>query len=285
MGFSEDEWVDILVENKEDHARFFPARLYASAAEIKALTKYILDKSVIEKLPKVTGYPTLLGEIRFDKTYKCALLDKIRQLSHRELYLNCTLMVEGQEMKFYFPPRTVQHFCAPLLKGFSQSQLPFNSILGKIFSNLLENFFNDHLNINAKVTKSAIEYVKEKEFLEFVLSSSNHRLELFVEKKGREYVVKWLGAQGFSPLPPVAENKAKIDHIPVTLPVELGVVYLSAAEFKNLSLGDIIVFDKTCLNADSPQVDKAVVNLNGLGLEVSLGDSNSCQVTHFIKDW
>jgi len=272
--------VDVLVNECEN------AKLYGTHQSVTAINKHILDKTVLTSVNKVTGYPILENNLKIDDNYIVRLNDNIRTLKNRMQFLKCSYLVENEVLEFYFTEKMVRHFCSLVLKNTNEKTLPFNILLGKIFSELFINYICTNAHIFAQPQSVELKYEKECNFLEFNLISSNNQFEFFANSKNKLFLIKLLTAMNFT-VKEISSGKnttPKLNHLNLPFAVELGVTYLNQSEYKNLTEGDIIVFDKTCLSTETMSVNKCVINLNGLNLVASLyGDS--CQVTHFTKDW
>ncbi|MES2615360.1 MAG: hypothetical protein V4591_08095 [Bdellovibrionota bacterium] len=276
-------YVDIGLETNANENSTSCARFYGTPLVIDSVNKHILEKTILTNINKVTGYPVYTNDIKIDSIYKINFLDKIRTLQARLPFLKCSYLIENNVVDFYFPEKIVCHFSSLLLRNSHSKMLNFNTLLGKIFAELFLNTLEAKFHVFAKIISVNVQYVKDKDFLEFNLESVHNRFEFFSDVKNKLFLLKLLQAANFKP---IIENSTKPNLQPLNFPfsVEIGVSYLSQAEYKNLTEGDIIVFDKTCLSTDTPVVDKCVINLNGMSLIASITES-SCQVTHFTKDW
>ena len=296
-------FADIVIEENAH------ARIYGTSADIDRVNKLILDKTILTQINKVTGYPVMANELKVDDVYKVRLLNSIRTLQNRFQFLKCSYEIEDTVLDFYFPEKIVRYFCALVIKNTNVKSFTFNVLLGKIFAELFLNYLCKNAHVFAKTKSVELKYVKEKEFLEFNLESmdplvkpgddrkpqDDKMFEFFADVKNKLFIIKLLTTMNFTKeLDPGFRrgdnpgrddnDKPNLSHLSLPFSVELGVTYLNQTEYKNLTEGDIIVFDKTCLSAETINVDKCVINLNGLNLVASL-NNDSCQVTHFTKDW
>lgn len=278
-------YTDVGFETDNSSQNIHCARLYGTPLVIDAVNKFILNESIGTKINKVTGYPILWKELNIDTVYHAYLREEIRILQQRIQFLKCTYLIENTAVDFYFPEKIVRHFCSLVLRNSAlKPLLPFHVMLGKIFAELFIDYLSSIFHVFVKTQSVEIQYVKNKELLEFNLVSNVNEFEFYTESKNKLFLIKLLTSLDFKEAKKSMEAP-RLNQVPLPFSVEIGVTYLNQSEYKNLTQGDIIVFDKTCLSADTTHVDKCVINLNGQCMIASIHQNDTCQVTHFTKDW
>jgi hypothetical protein len=302
--------IDILVENEDGiHSN---ARFYGNNDVILELKKIILEKTVQSAIPKLTGYKSLARIIDLNKKYEVKILDTIRILRDRTQFLKCTFLVENTPIHFYFDKEIILYFCSYIIKNISlfnqnifeniqinenEISPEINPILGKIFSQLLSQILNSHFQTFFKLIKSEVIFIKEIDFLEFNLApldekNSNQKtttsFEFFIENKNTSFIYKLLRSANFiedsSSYSQKKENFPLLNKIQFPFSLEVGVTYVNESEFKNISEGDIILFDKTHLSTNNLEKNHCVINLNGTNFVSELND-HFCKITDVTKDW
>lgn len=286
-----DVCLDVELELNSNSENYY-AQLYGSQLVIESISKHILDKTILTQINQLTGYPIYKGQLILDEKYSVQLLDKIRTVDQRQLFLKCTYLVENNQLDFYFPQSIVTYFCSLILKKTTPNHLPFNTSLGKVFNELFVDLLETEAHVYAKCIFSEVIYVKDKQLMEFSLTSTQklNQFEFFCDVKNKMFILKLLQLLNFKPMEEISvvasgdASKPKLNNLNLPFSVEIGVSYLNINEYKSLSEGDIIVFDKTCLSTEATLVDKCVINLNGMHFIAKL-NNGSCTVTHFTKDW
>lgn len=266
-------------ENEQYFASF-----YGTPLVVESVNRYILNSSVGSGIQKVTGYPALSAQMMIlEEPYTLTLCDHVRMVSERLFILKCSYIIEGQLVDFYFDESMVRHFCTLVLKNTSLKRLlPFQLPQGKIFAELFLGFMTSCLPCFIETNSVELTHIKDKRLLEFTLVSDNKQFAFFSEQKNVPFLVKLMYEL------PCEENtagqKLSLEGQEVPFRAEVGVTYLTGKEYKNLTEGDILVFDKTCLSSERREIDTCVINLNGVGL-VSSVQNGQCVVKHFTKDW
>ena len=270
--------------SNDDEENNFILRIFSNYTFMKEIKHHILDNSILNLVPKVTGLSELKSKMSIqDKNYEISLLENVRTLKTRELLLKCSYIIEGKDVDFYFTEKIVNHFCTHVLAFSNEKILPFHLSLGKIFSNLFLEYLKTKCNIFAKKIDVELQYIKNKEFLEFHLNSEHHASQFFVETKHKLLLIKLLSFLQLKPIT-LADDKLNLKSLKIPFPMEVGVVYLNEQEFRGLNEGDILVFDKTCLSPGMTNIEKCMLDFNGIQAVVQFNDER-CEISHFTKDW
>ncbi len=283
---AEKETLSIIVHNSNQDTSSFSGVFSGSSEVISQLTTTLVNYAVLEKLPQLSGQPTLVGELPGNTKYKAALLEKLCTFHQRTRFLHVCFSVNQRKLDMYFPENTIRHFASFVLKKEYKEKLPVNKFLAQIFVHILTHYFEKQMHILVQALDHNIVYLKKGQFMELALGSKENLFSIYIPLQHKNIITKILLENNFTPqLNENSQEATLSSQEPLPFAVELGVAYLNLSELKNLAQGDIIVFDKTCVAPEQDSIETGVVNLNGSNLVISLATMPQCTVTHFTKDW